>query len=119
MLVSPEDRKSTRLNSSHSQISYAVFCLKKKQRELVMNLGIGRSVFQRGFVQADCARKVARSRFALCIFELLRVPRCDHSITAGTNHFVHEGQNEETHRASDNHSVENCNAQDALAIRPC
>src|SRR2546430_10153034 len=26
----PEDRKSTRLNSSHSQISYAVFCLKKK-----------------------------------------------------------------------------------------
>src|SRR2546430_10816370 len=26
-----EDRKSTRLNSSHSQISYAVFCLKKKQ----------------------------------------------------------------------------------------
>src|SRR2546430_5965276 len=28
----PLDRKSTRLNSSHSQISYAVFCLKKKQR---------------------------------------------------------------------------------------
>src|SRR2546430_9156515 len=28
------DRKSTRLNSSHSQISYAVFCLKKKKRGL-------------------------------------------------------------------------------------
>src|SRR2546430_11543912 len=28
----PGDRKSTRLNSSHSQISYAVFCLKKKKR---------------------------------------------------------------------------------------
>src|SRR2546430_11387097 len=27
-----EDRKSTRLNSSHSQISYAVFCLKKKKK---------------------------------------------------------------------------------------
>src|SRR2546430_12061239 len=27
----PGDRKSTRLNSSHSQISYAVFCLKKKK----------------------------------------------------------------------------------------
>src|SRR2546427_9005817 len=27
----PVDRKSTRLNSSHSQISYAVFCLKKKK----------------------------------------------------------------------------------------
>src|SRR2546430_12270934 len=28
----PRDRKSTRLNSSHSQISYAVFCLKKKNK---------------------------------------------------------------------------------------
>src|SRR3712207_7153364 len=27
----PEDRKSTRLNSSHAKISYAVFCLKKKK----------------------------------------------------------------------------------------
>src|SRR5258707_8376044 len=27
----PSDRKSTRLNSSHANISYAVFCLKKKQ----------------------------------------------------------------------------------------
>src|SRR2546430_5244559 len=29
------DRKSTRLNSSHSQISYAVFCLKKKKRYII------------------------------------------------------------------------------------
>src|SRR5258707_10652876 len=29
--VEPEDRKSTRLNSSHANISYAVFCLKKKR----------------------------------------------------------------------------------------
>src|SRR2546427_2193388 len=28
------DRKSTRLNSSHSQISYAVFCLKKKKKQI-------------------------------------------------------------------------------------
>src|SRR2546430_9674421 len=28
-----QDRKSTRLNSSHSQISYAVFCLKKKKSD--------------------------------------------------------------------------------------
>src|SRR2546427_3537906 len=28
------DRKSTRLNSSHSQISYAVFCLKKKKKNV-------------------------------------------------------------------------------------
>src|SRR2546430_10222602 len=30
----PRDRKSTRLNSSHSQISYAVFCLKKKKTRI-------------------------------------------------------------------------------------
>src|SRR6266478_8596639 len=29
----PRDRKSTRLNSRHSQISYAVFCLKKKKKQ--------------------------------------------------------------------------------------
>src|SRR3989475_3900999 len=31
-IVRRRDRKSTRLNSSHSQISYAVFCLKKKKK---------------------------------------------------------------------------------------
>src|SRR2546427_3518599 len=31
------DRKSTRLNSSHSQISYAVFCLKKKKKKIKQN----------------------------------------------------------------------------------
>src|SRR5438874_3319611 len=29
----PQDRKSTRLNSSHVEISYAVFCLKKKKKK--------------------------------------------------------------------------------------
>src|SRR3712207_7804518 len=29
------DRKSTRLNSSHANISYAVFCLKKKNRQII------------------------------------------------------------------------------------
>src|SRR5438270_9633090 len=33
----PGDRKSTRLNSSHSQISYAVFCLKKKKKTVINN----------------------------------------------------------------------------------
>src|SRR6266853_3703263 len=31
-----KDRKSTRLNSSHSQISYAVFCLKKKKKQEII-----------------------------------------------------------------------------------
>src|SRR2546427_8530805 len=33
-----QDRKSTRLNSSHSQISYAVFCLKKKKKKSIDTL---------------------------------------------------------------------------------
>src|SRR3712207_9315659 len=32
-LAEEQDRKSTRLNSSHANISYAVFCLKKKNRQ--------------------------------------------------------------------------------------
>src|SRR3954469_11927684 len=36
-----QDRKSTRLNSSHVEISYAVFCLKKKHRTLARDL-VGR-----------------------------------------------------------------------------
>src|SRR5689334_24860856 len=34
------DRKSTRLNSSHSSISYAVFCLKKKIKKKINNLEV-------------------------------------------------------------------------------
>src|SRR3989442_4705651 len=33
LMNKPQDRKSTRLNSSHVRISYAVFCLKKKKKE--------------------------------------------------------------------------------------
>src|SRR3712207_8972792 len=33
-----EDRKSTRLNSSHANISYAVFCLKKKKQHFLLHL---------------------------------------------------------------------------------
>src|SRR5690242_21612814 len=36
--VSVRDRKSTRLNSSHMSISYAVFCLKKKKRKKNVDL---------------------------------------------------------------------------------
>src|SRR5205085_7642174 len=35
LVVAGRDRKSTRLNSSHSQISYAVFCLKKKKKKVI------------------------------------------------------------------------------------
>src|SRR3712207_8294899 len=39
-LASAQDRKSTRLNSSHANISYAVFCLKKKNNIITDNLQI-------------------------------------------------------------------------------
>src|SRR5437588_6132420 len=38
MQDSDEDRKSTRLNSSHTVISYAVFCLKKKKKKIQKNI---------------------------------------------------------------------------------
>src|SRR3712207_8821888 len=38
MLTGEADRKSTRLNSSHANISYAVFCLKKKKQLLISSL---------------------------------------------------------------------------------
>src|SRR2546430_13179880 len=41
------DRKSTRLNSSHSQISYAVFCLKKKMTVVALHSSLYKSrIFQ-------------------------------------------------------------------------
>src|SRR4051812_49841976 len=44
-----EDRKSTRLNSSHMSISYAVFCLKKKKNQI----GTGRRAMQRSLRLSD------------------------------------------------------------------
>src|SRR5256885_2442885 len=40
-----QDRKSTRLNSSHLVISYAVFCLKKKKRERQIGFMLSKSVY--------------------------------------------------------------------------
>src|SRR3989337_2153696 len=39
-----QDRKSTRLNSSHGSISYAVFCLKKKKNEIQSQKALGCSL---------------------------------------------------------------------------
>src|SRR2546430_4010750 len=49
------DRKSTRLNSSHSQISYAVFCLKKKNKPHTTR-------FFLASVQANCCPLTRRCR---------------------------------------------------------
>src|SRR5256886_4913830 len=52
------DRKSTRLNSSHSQISYAVFCLKKKTAVLVAVEPRGQAL---AAVSATCAAHPAHA----------------------------------------------------------
>src|SRR5690606_40532581 len=45
-----KDRKSTRLNSSHVKISYAVFCLKKKKHSRVLELVVHPDDLQRSFL---------------------------------------------------------------------
>src|SRR2546427_1717216 len=40
IVIARQDRKSTRLNSSHSQISYAVFCLKKNKNVVSKRMGM-------------------------------------------------------------------------------
>src|SRR3712207_8533093 len=45
--VAVQDRKSTRLNSSHANISYAVFCLKKKKRKCVSSSYTWETLFVR------------------------------------------------------------------------
>src|SRR2546430_12324329 len=55
------DRKSTRLNSSHSQISYAVFCLKKKKDDTLAEIRSARVTRRHGTIcQSFCrARSVS------------------------------------------------------------
>src|SRR2546430_12472100 len=48
------DRKSTRLNSSHSQISYAVFCLKKKTIAAIAFCGQSQPTYQLAFRTRWC-----------------------------------------------------------------
>src|SRR2546430_13409547 len=59
-----EDRKSTRLNSSHSQISYAVFCLKKKKL-----------IHQRYILIYLCESVVNSVLFIECVCILLAAPQ--------------------------------------------
>src|SRR2546427_2687787 len=53
------DRKSTRLNSSHSQISYAVFCLKKKK--LVLHVADSKLPISRDLTMCSARVYTARS----------------------------------------------------------
>src|SRR2546429_5304780 len=62
-----KDRKSTRLNSSHGYISYAVFCLKKKHptrtaNDISVDVGLRLSVLVHGVVVPPNGRVLLRSR---------------------------------------------------------
>src|SRR5256886_7422320 len=70
------DRKSTRLNSSHSQISYAVFCLKKKNVDaFAQKLHISRSQFFICLIGLPfwgkhlAALETVINRYSSCFFE--------------------------------------------------
>src|SRR2546428_5613060 len=57
----PADRKSTRLNSSHDQISYAVFCLKKKkQKDDVCDLNCTQYLYHTDFSAVYDITAIAR-----------------------------------------------------------
>src|SRR5260221_10446369 len=60
LYVASGDRKSTRLNSSHTVISYAVFCLKKKK-----NIKFHRNIIEKHQVQNFRIRSDMCSSFAL------------------------------------------------------
>src|SRR5260221_7805233 len=59
------DRKSTRLNSSHTVISYAVFCLKKKKETTCTAVGRIRHVFFREGTKLSEAGYLSRCRHAI------------------------------------------------------
>src|SRR5689334_24701456 len=59
----PEDRKSTRLNSSHSSISYAVFCLKKKIRKGKSHESLAPSHLRTSSLLKLCTSRLWRLRF--------------------------------------------------------
>src|SRR5260221_8859411 len=58
-----KDRKSTRLNSSHTVISYAVFCLKKKQFLTAGAMGVG-GLSLAGLLRAEAAAGISSSNKA-------------------------------------------------------
>src|SRR5207245_3875150 len=80
---SPSDRKSTRLNSSHGSISYAVFCLQKKieLNRLAYELRLLRQL-QPLHRTIRHLRRAKRHALPACLFEDARHPRVNHLVVA-------------------------------------
>src|SRR5690349_23863692 len=60
-VIATRDRKSTRLNSSHVEISYAVFCLKKKKKNINIVLARKRTALKATLSLPAHARAAARN----------------------------------------------------------
>src|SRR3989475_7269483 len=73
------DRKSTRLNSSHSQISYAVFCLKKKKKLLERNIIRRNQTHSHNCDAVVCCIRISKNRQSGSL--LPDDARCDHEVT--------------------------------------
>src|SRR2546430_5661092 len=69
------DRKSTRLNSSHSQISYAVFCLKKKKKRRIDRFSS--STTHKALTRASVPTYGMREDTYLCLYELTLAAHCN------------------------------------------
>src|SRR5215813_12903352 len=69
----PRDRKSTRLNSSHVRISYAVFCLKKKNEVLHRVWAVGPAVY--GVLQLRPGDHCRLADYAFFFLMIRRPPR--------------------------------------------
>src|SRR5689334_24547465 len=67
-LAMAQDRKSTRLNSSHSSISYAVFCLKKKNKENIRIIDVN-------FI--DVIKFIEKQYFSHRALKLFTINFCD------------------------------------------
>src|SRR5580765_815489 len=76
-----DDRKSTRLNSSHPSISYAVFCLKKKKIEQLALRGVKAVEFPYWDAGAPLFEQVCEPTFLF--FEETGVPLCAHLLPTG------------------------------------
>src|SRR2546430_3214686 len=77
-----QDRKSTRLNSSHSQISYAVFCLKKKNKNIT---AVVANILIR-FTPCDriaASESLAGGRYSVELFPFARI-----NLTLSSAHFA-------------------------------
>src|SRR5258707_2800237 len=72
-LGAERDRKSTRLNSSHANISYAVFCLKKKKQTTELQLGqSSRSSLLRANCSSAVLTAVGPSRHSISTYSAAR-----------------------------------------------